>query len=588
MAREKSPIALVILTILAFELLPFFAIRSLRPPDPVPDSAPETKFSSARAAKHVAALAKEPHPPGTPAHAHVREYIVGELEKLGLAPIIKKSHSIYANGPSRDLGDRVQTEVVPLQNIVARVPGTSSNKAILLSAHYDTCLPAPGAGDDSAGVAAILETVRALRAAPRLKNDVIVLFSDGEEQGLLGALEFVSEDEWARDVGLALNFDARGNSGPSIMFETSGGTVPLIRAFARAAPHAVANSLTDTVYQRLPNGTDFTHFKQHGIAGFNFACVDGWRAYHTPLDTPAHLSEATLQHHGTYALALTRHFGDMALTMSGRDERPDAIYFNPWGGVILCYESFWALPLSIVTAAVFAAIVVAGLRRGYLRPWPLGRGAFAALSWSILIPMVVTIGVVYLGRIADQATLWTAPAPHGENLVSVLMTLSLWNVALCLVSLLYQPGRMRTAMASAALGYAFLWLVLCLLMSIFVSGASFLFTWPLLIGLGGYGITILRNPDKPLSALKQLAVLLCGMPAIVLLTQAIYLFFVGLAPHEIPGVFVPMMLSVLTLGLLLPQLQLGALRGSWTLPAAGMFGAMVCFVGGRLATGFGI
>ena len=125
--------------------------------------------------------------------ALVREYIVEELEKLGLAPRIKMVGSTRARG--------LKGEAVSLQNVLARLPGIASSKAILLSAHYDTCEPAPGAADDSAGVAAILETMRALRAGPRLKNGVIVLITDGEEQGMLGAEGFVSEDESVRDVG---------------------------------------------------------------------------------------------------------------------------------------------------------------------------------------------------------------------------------------------------------------------------------------------------------------------------------------------------------------------------------------------------
>ena len=357
----------------------------------------------------------------------------------------------------------------------------------------------------------------------------------------------------------------------------------LIREFARAAPHPVANSLTDAVYQRLPNGTDFTYYKDAKIAGFNFALIDGWRAYHTPFDSSDNLSEASLQHHGSYALALTRHFGDMPLNLSAGAERPDAIYFNPWGGVVLCYESLWALPLAILTAAVFSAIFVVGWRRGYLRLWPVAREALAALSAAGLISIVVTVGVVFLGRLANQTAIWEPPAPRGENLSSVLITLSLWNLALALMALVYRPKRMKTPKACAAWGYAILWLALCLLTSIFLPGASFLFTWPLLSGFGGHGIMVLQKPGEPLSGMKELAVLLCGIPVIVLLSQVIYLFFMGLGPHPIPGVLVPVLLSVLTLGLLLPQLQIVASRRSWALPAAGMLGAVVCFIGGSIA-----
>jgi hypothetical protein len=577
--------AVLILTIVALEVVPFLAIRSLRPPNPVPESAPHTQFSSARAARHVAALASLPHPPGTAAHQRAREYIVGQLEKLGLEPAIKQPSSVYAMLFGTEKGNFA---VGPLFNIVARIRGTSPGKAIILVAHYDTCKPAPGAGDDSAGVAAILETVRALKAGPPLKNDVIVLITDGEEQGLLGAFGFVADDEWVPDIGLVLNFDARGNSGPAIMFETSGATTALIREFANAVPHAIANSLTDTVYQRLPNGTDFTHFKQMGMAGFNFAYIDGWRAYHTPLDTPANLSESTLQHQGTYALSLTRHFGDVPLTMSGRDENADAIYFNPWGGVILCYESYFALPFAALTAVILLAIMFALERRGLLRLWPLARSVLAALCWVILIPMVVTIALVYLGRVAGQPAFWADLAPNGENLGSPLAALSIWNAAFALVALVYLPGRMNTRIVSAVLGHAILWLALCLLTSIVLPGASFVFTWPLLLAFGGHAIFLLRKPDEPLSPLREFGVMLCGVPAIVLLSQVIYLLFVGLAPHEVPGLLGPLLVAVLTFGLLLPQLQLVATRWRWALPTIGAVAAVILFVGARLANAYGV
>jgi Zn-dependent M28 family amino/carboxypeptidase len=46
--------------------------------------------------------------------------------------------------------------------------GRVQNKGVLVLAHYDSQLHAPGVGDDGAGVAAMLETIRALRSRPQL------------------------------------------------------------------------------------------------------------------------------------------------------------------------------------------------------------------------------------------------------------------------------------------------------------------------------------------------------------------------------------------------------------------------------------
>ena len=87
-------------------------------------------------------------------------------------------------------------------------------------AHYDSVPSGPGAGDDAASVAAILETIRALKAgATPLRNDLIVLFTDGEELGLLGAKGFVETYPALRDIKVTLNFDMRGDYGPSVMFQ---------------------------------------------------------------------------------------------------------------------------------------------------------------------------------------------------------------------------------------------------------------------------------------------------------------------------------------------------------------------------------
>lgn len=49
------------------------------------------------------------------------------------------------------------------------------------------------------------------------KNDIVILISDAEELGLLGAGAFVEHHPWAKDIGLVLNFEARGSGGPSYM-----------------------------------------------------------------------------------------------------------------------------------------------------------------------------------------------------------------------------------------------------------------------------------------------------------------------------------------------------------------------------------
>ena len=325
-------------------LLAGLSMYLCRAPTVQPTTAPAAAFSAERAFHHVEAIAQRPHPNNSPEIAAVRDYLLGELQKLGLQPLVQ--HATVQRGSNRP-----DTSV---ENILVRKMGSMNSRAVMLVAHYDTVSRSPGAADDGAAVAALLETLRALNASPPLRNDVIVLITDSEESGGCGARAFVAEHAWFPDVGFVCNFDARGTRGPTIMFETSPGNDWLIAEFAGSASHIIANSLTDFGYRRMPNNTDFTVFKWAGLAGLNFAFIDGVEHYHRASDTPANLDQRSLQHTGDYALALARHFGNCELPPP---KSGDAVYFDLLGTVFVHYPKALVLPAALLLA-VFGGVIL--------------------------------------------------------------------------------------------------------------------------------------------------------------------------------------------------------------------------------------
>ena len=201
-------------------LLSGTSIWSMRPPDPLTASASPQAFSAERAMVHVRAISTEPHPIGSKAQETVRRYLVAQLKSLGLDPQVFRSVGFSVSGRRIWAG---KTE-----DIVGRLKGESGSRAIVLMAHYDLVNQSPGAADDASSIAAILEAVRAVHSDAQLNNDVIVLFTDGEEAGLLGAEAFVAGHPWMTDVGLVLDFNARGDRGTSLLFETSTGNRQLV------------------------------------------------------------------------------------------------------------------------------------------------------------------------------------------------------------------------------------------------------------------------------------------------------------------------------------------------------------------------
>jgi hypothetical protein len=112
--------------------------------------------------------------------------------------------------------------------------------------HYDSVATGQGAGDNGSGVATLLETLRVLRNDAPLKNDLVYVFTDGEEDGGLGAQAFVDEHPWFKDVSVAVVADSNG-CGVVAMSAFARHNGWLIREATRAAPHAVAASIGDEV-----------------------------------------------------------------------------------------------------------------------------------------------------------------------------------------------------------------------------------------------------------------------------------------------------------------------------------------------------
>ncbi|MBN3950372.1 MAG: M20/M25/M40 family metallo-hydrolase [Nostoc sp. NMS7] len=557
--------------IVTFLLILFFAflgLYQLNPPAAASISAPLIEFSSGRAIKHLEVIAQKPHPIGSPEHTVVRDYILKELTAQGLSPEVQKTTVVNPRWGTPFVAGTVH-------NIVARLQGTNNTKAILVAAHYDSVPNSPGASDDGAAVVAMLETIRALRAGSHLRNDIIFLITDGEEPGLLGAKAFVDEHPWAKNIGLVLNFEARGNSGASVMFETSSENGWLIKEFAQAATHPVANSLTYSIYKLLPNDTDLTMFKQAGFPGFNFAYLNGVIHYHTFSDNLENIDERSLQHHGDYILALTRHFGNLDL----KDiKKSDSVYFDILGLALIHYPSVWVAPLTVFVVLLFIGAVVLGFRRKQLTFSGIVLSFLAFLLNIVSASLIVTLTWWMIGSLHTEYRAF----PQGDTYNSQFYMISFVALTIAITLGLYVWFRKKIRIQNLTVGALLWWLILMVLSSIYLPGASYLFTWPLLFSLVGLGFIFASNRD--FAKVKGLVVLTaCTIPGIILLAPTIYVVFVALT-LEFSGVV--MVLVVLLLGLLIPHLCLMAIPNKWLLPTVSMLVSLSFILLGSFTAGF--
>lgn len=578
------------------------------PPSPLGLDAAPGVFSAERAFEHVERIARAPRPTGSPAHARAREYLIRQFRDLGLEVETRTSQVVYdyARWPGRRDGATVT-------NVVARLPGTAEARPLALMAHYDTGRQTPGAADDGSGVAILLETARALTHGPRPDRDVLFLVTDAEERGLLGAQAFFRQHPLAEEIELVLNFEARGSAGPVFMFETGPGNASVIQGLSRA-PHPRASSMLYRVYRRMPNDSDLSIAKAAGIQGMNFALVGDRYDYHSPTDTPAHLSRASLQHMGSYALSLARHFGSREVPV--RSER-DAVYFNVAGDVFVSYPT----TVGHATAVLAAALVLLlgwRVRRRELASWPdLLRGALAFVALGAGVYLLVgglgellaptSDSYAFREVLADTrlwllawvligglcVLVWTDLLSRGASYpTALLLTLGLLGLRLA-GGLTGWPGLVTLAVVGLLIAFALrrpisAWgqgtgalavlAVLAVLADAFAPEASYLLAWPLMFAAGA-GLWVLSRADTDPGEPANLGLLLAGaLPGLLWLSFWIYYLHVAVGTRN-PAV--PATLVVGAAGFVLLPLMTavragrGLLRGGLAVAAVALFALLV-------------
>ena len=522
-------------------------------PDAMPANAPPGVFSAGRAEEVLARILgpEKPHPVSTAENARVRGRIVQELTALGLHPRITHSFACHA---SHEDGLLICASVNDV--IVDVKPG--AGRAILLLAHYDSVPAGPGASDDESGVATVIETSRALIARGLAgKHPVMALLSDGEEADLLGAAAFLRDPALKARVGAVINVEARGNQGPSLLFQTSPGEGPLIALYAHNTSAYATSALYHEIYRFLPNDTDLTLFIGEGFPSFNFAYVGGLPDYHTALDTRAHLDPASLQQQGDNMLGVASGLEQVDFaSLRGQDD----IYFDVLGRWLPRAPASWAVPLAILAFLLLLAATV--LARGPSLPAPEWLSAFAITP--LLLFVAAASGFVLHG-LAALVSGMPEPAYAFPTSLRFALAFALGGSTL-LVS--------RVAPARAAAAAVWLWLAGSgIVVALFLPGFSPYFIVPALAA----GILLLVAaflPDSWDGAYGLFAQLLAALVALLVWSS------IGTTGEALMGLKLHPLFTVpfaLGLSALVPLLARFALtRLAWAATTGLLFAAGIC------------
>ena len=405
-------------------------------PSPAPTTADPTEFSAERAMASINRLADEPHSVlRREAHDRARDDVIGMFTDLDYTPTVHSDPMFDLSDPADkrifdDLSVEQQATLkdAKADTIVVDVPGKSEHTMALM-AHYDSATveadesghqhitdgTSLGAADDGYGVAAIVETLRALKADGRQpENSLKIVITDGEEIGLVGARnEMRHHRADYEDVDLVLNLEARGTSGPALMFETSPNNSAVAGYFLSHVKQPVAGSLLPSLYARMPNTTDMAAFIPKGFTVLNIAAIGAAEHYHHPTDAPRYVDHSTLQHYGDQVLDLARAwaFDGQAPTLTADG---DLHFFQLWRGLTVRYPA--AVGTGLGCLAVIAALGVVAVRARSLR-WKRVLGSVWGLTWRAAYASAAA-GLVQRGAMAMK---WAPESGLGPNPLLVWM-----------------------------------------------------------------------------------------------------------------------------------------------------------------------
>jgi hypothetical protein len=521
--KTNSPLILRIALGIALLLLAVFSALPLIPPRAVSADAPAKRFSAERAMSDLEVIASEPHGAGSDAQARVREYFVKQIGILGLQAEIKTSGQ--------------------LSNIFILIPGTDSTGTVLVTGHYDSHPPAPGAGDDGISVAAMLEAIRVLHASPPLRNNLLFLFTDGEELSYLGTYAYLhTYPEAKNELDVILCFDARPDNGPLALWETSPGDAWLVRQMTGLPLSLWAGSWTNRE-ERGEIDTDCSVFFAAGFSGVEIENAEKGIRYHTPRDTVDAISPNLMQAYGKTMLVLTNHFGtvDLRTQVTGSD----LDYFTlPLVGMV-AYPG-WVMPvLSGLGLLSLPGFVVIAWRRGSFSP---GRFGWSLLGLLLGIVLIALCAQLAWGGVKNMYSDERA-AGIGFEASTAWLTGMMFAAILLMIILLILLSRRLGAInlvPAAAILYLLVWFAVHLLMDADDPFTTAYIAWPLLGGVVGMGVLLFaRNPIW-----KTVLLALCALVVMALLVPQLWL-----ATYTRNDAWIPILAACIPLGFFAPQVE---------------------------------
>jgi hypothetical protein len=262
------------------------------------------------------------------------------------------------------------------------------------------------------------------------------------------------------------------------------------------------------------------------------------------------IDRRSIQHNGSYALALLKHFGNLDLKTLTATQ--NAVYFNILPNVVVQYPEAQVLPLALVTSILFVTVVWLGFRARKLTLKGIILGAIAFLLSAMGVMILAILGW-WLMRSLNPSLQVFLIGTYQANLYH----LSFVVLTIAAMMAIYTGLSRRFKVDDLAIGALAVWLLLTIASSTWLPGASYLFAIPLLCNLLAWS-WIFSTRNQSWSGILLLSVVI--VPGIILFLPVQVYFGSWMARLEglmnAPLSTLQMFFTILLCGLMIPQVSL--------------------------------
>ncbi|KAF5278793.1 hypothetical protein FQA39_LY18351 [Lamprigera yunnana] len=258
-----------------------------------------------------------------------------------------------------------------MQNIIVRIGSRiNSPHSLLLNCHFDTVSQSPGASDDGAGCAVMLEMLRVLSQSDKiLLHNIIFLFNGGEENFMPASHGFITQHKWAKEVRAFINIEACGAGGRELLFQAGPNHPWILETYSEEVPYPYASSMAQEIFQSglIPGDTDYRIFRDFGnVSGLDFAWSSNGYVYHTKFDSIDQIPLGTLQRTGDNILALARGMATGHQLSNVESHRAgNLVFFDFLGAFVVRWPMFIADIINISSVILSFYSVYENMKKAY-------------------------------------------------------------------------------------------------------------------------------------------------------------------------------------------------------------------------------